>query len=93
MVSQHPFVARVLDEIGVLLPVRFQSALSSLYKEYLQEGVLQLFLAQGSTSSIVPAGVEGRKSPDTVYSQAIMLPKHVLAEHATHCLDKGIGSN
>lgn len=84
-----PEFRKHLGEIGVSLPVGFQSALSSLYKGYLREGVLQLFLARGSKSSIVPAGVEGRKSPDTVYSRAIMLPKHVLAEHTVHCLDKG----
>lgn len=85
-----PEFIKHLCEIGVSLPVGFQKALSSLYKGYIREGVLQLFLAPGSTITYVPTGVEGRKSPDTVYTRATMLQKEAFAEKTIRCLDKGI---
>ena len=85
-----PEFMKHLSEIGVSLPVGFQSALTSLYKGYIKESVLQLFLAPGSTKTYVPTGVEGRKSPETVYSRATMLQKDVLAEETIWYLDKGI---
>ena len=84
-----PEFRKHLSEIGMSLPVGFQSALTSLYKGYVREGVLQLFLSPGSTNTCVPTGVEGRKSPETVYSRATMLPKELLAENTIRYLDTG----
>ncbi len=39
----------------------------------------------------VPTGVEGRKSPETVYTRALLLQKHMLSDETVSLLDEGTG--
>lgn len=78
-----------LHSLGVPLPPAFATELQTIYRGYCKEGVLQLFLVPGATLEYVPSGVEGRKSPNTVYKRAVMLQKDVFSQKTISMLDEG----
>ena len=78
-----------LQSRGIPLPATFTSSLKKLCHGYLKEGVLQLFLAPNTALQYVPAGVEGRQSPNTIYARAIMVQKEFFMKQTAQILDEG----
>ena len=78
-----------LQSRSIPLPAAFTSSLKKLCHGYLKEGVLQLFLPPNTALQDVPAGVEGRQSPSTIYARAIMVQKEFFRKRTAKILDEG----
>ena len=79
-----------LQSRGIPLLAAFTTSLKKLCHGYLKEGVLQLFLAPNTALQYVPAGVDGRQSPSTIYARAIMVQKEFFTKRTVKILEGNI---